>query len=210
VLVLAAIPKIVKRLFGKAEPCTTHQSYDRFRDVTYIMLRVAEPFELGGWSVGSRPLYLYALTTYSGREMKEHPDRVSLGFSAPADSDLWREMVEKRLLLLVDGETRCDLGELCGLSDVDVAGPDAMEARWANMSLEDFKKIASATKVEVRLGALEFSFTDSHRECLRKFLDAITPLSVIRKPRRPPVPGLDDVEEPTDPGIPDGGPESVG
>jgi hypothetical protein len=63
------------------------------------------------------------------------------------------------------------------------------------MSFEDFKRIAGATKVEVRLGTLEFSFTDSHRECLRKFLAEVTPLIVIRKPRRPPVPGLDYPEE---------------
>lgn len=196
--VLWAIPKVLKRMGVEPERCTTVRSYDRFRGVTFVVLRMA-PVELGGWMSGPKPLRVYALSSYAGEKMTDHPDQVALGFSADG-SDVLADLVCGPFFLLVDEEIRLEFGEPEHLAEAALLGPDVADAQWVRIGLADFRRIAGASrKLEAKLDKLEFTFSDEQRECLRKYLDEITPVIVIRKSRSR-TPGAEKIEAPVDEG----------
>lgn len=134
--------------------------YDRFKDVTVV--RTSRMLLRGG----RRAIRIFAEYSFAGKNPTK-PEKVSLYFYASAARPLFRED-DFELNFLVDDE-RVAAGVM-RLSDEEKTKSTVRQTVVITLPYETFARIANGKKVELQIGALEYTMTDLHLDAFRRLL----------------------------------------
>ena len=168
-LLLLPLPASAQDLESRIKNFRNHKrfsiSYDKFRDKSRIEVG---PFVVTGTvryvSTGNMAL-MTATFTFAGVRISEPPKDFVLLFAANGRG--WTFLKARELLIIVDGE-RFDLGE--GEWDGDVEYGGTSEILGFTIPAELFKKLGTAQKAELRVGDIELTLKDEHKEAFRDLL----------------------------------------
>jgi|SRR6185503_14283152 len=138
-------------------------NYDKFKDESWIDVG---PFVVGGdmrYFMTSTQLHMTARLRYSGTTIKKPVNNFVLWFQATGKD--WTFLKDRDLYALIDGE-RFDLGE--GRHDGDVRHYGGVsETLGFLIPAEVFQKMGKAEKTELKIGRIELTLKDEHKEAFR-------------------------------------------
>jgi hypothetical protein len=102
------------------------------------------------------------------------PERVYIAFVRDSTDEpkVLKSDVERTLVLMLDGEP-LTLGAMPSVKEVTTGYSLTSQGLLLPMPYQTFRKIATATKVDVKLGPLKFSLTDQNLQDLRDHLGRI-------------------------------------
>jgi len=133
--------------------------YDKFRDET--ILKVG-PFFVGGtkaYIMSGRQLEMSAAFVKSPGKMVT---TIYLLFKSKSSD--WTFLKSRGLYVLADGE-RLSFGE--GDRDSRIRGPGVSETLVFDIPIEAFSRISKANSSELKIGPLELTLKDEHKEAFR-------------------------------------------
>lgn len=165
-LLLAVIP--TQNLESKIKTFRNHSrfsvKYDKFKDRTVVDVG---PFVVGGdmkYALSGSRLYMTGRFSRSGSEGKS-PATFSLWFRATGRD--WEFLKTRNLYALIDG-TRFDLGE--GKYDADLRRRNVSESLGFPVPVDVFQKLGAAKSAELKIGRIELTLKDEHKEAFRDLL----------------------------------------
>jgi hypothetical protein len=136
--------------------------YDRFRDETRVSVG---PFFVGGtgaYVMSGRQLEMSAVFFRSPGETVK---TIYLLFESRSSN--WTFLKSRELFVIVDRE-RLSFGE--GERDSDLRGRGVSESLVFDIPIETFEKISKASTSELKVGPLELTLKDEHKEAFRDLL----------------------------------------
>ncbi len=162
-------------------------NYDRFEDKTTAWV----PYDrVDVKNIAYQNLRVTAFFTYRGKIVGTPVDRMGLIFRS--SSSEWTYLKRSDLIAIVDGERLSLGGPFARDSNVSSSYGGAQVEEVLEFKLEylELRKIASARRVEVRLGPAEFEFDSSFRGSLRTLISHLNlPAKATPAKRQRRVPG---------------------
>jgi hypothetical protein len=135
--------------------------YDKFRDDTLVSVG---PFYVGGTKSYVVSGFQLEMTAYLFLD-KEPVKYLYIRFHSSSRD--WTFLKNSELLALVDGE-RMQFGE--GDRDSDVRRGGVSESMVYAIPVERFEKMGRATSAELKIGSVELTLKDEHKEAFRNLL----------------------------------------
>lgn len=141
------------------------QKYDRFKDATSINLGLTKIGEAHGIEA-----WLSAEFSYTG-QTPTRPTQVILAFVFASKGDRFNQGDE--LILLLDGK-RIKIGPMYRQASYDSTKESPVREIMAKMvPVDSFIEMARATKLEAKIGIVEFALSEDNLRLLREFIARI-------------------------------------
>lgn len=159
---------------------TPDTTYDRFADSTRVSLAMSVSGDyLRGLSFGAR-------YEFAGRVAPTPPDSITLMIAAYTSRSIsreWRFLQRHTLILLLDDTVRVNLGTV--QYDTIPQSSSRLEAMRAPIPVALFRRIASAGKLEGRIGDETFTLSPVQLAALRRMAEGTGTASATTAGSRP-------------------------